>query len=197
MMTTSYLASTVFSLGIFITNSKSRLSLKEELKVVQKALAQPAVISQLTSYDIVSVIVGMARMQAQWSDVCNDKEKSLSYRLSSLMNDMDDRGVGDALWALGSMGGRWSDFPKPLQSNILKALEREGGKLNSYALSSALWALAKMGAKWHYFSHNLQERFLSRALELGPLMSPQQSSKLIWALGTIGMYIYIYMYIRL
>jgi len=185
-MTTSYLASTVFSLGIFITNSKSRLTLKEELKVVQKALAQPAVISQLTSYDIVSVIVGMARMQAQWSDVCNDKAQSISYRLSTLMNDMDDRAVGDAVWALGSMGARFSDFPKPLQSNILQALEREGGKLNSYALSSALWALAKMGAKWYYFSGNLQERFLSRGLELGPLMSPQQSSKLIWALGTTG-----------
>lgn len=185
-MTSPALASTIFSLGMFIQNSKARLTLKEELRVVQKALALPSVIMQLTSYDIISVIVGMARMQAQWSDVCNDNARSLSHRLASMMYDMDDRGVGDVVWALGSMGARWTDFPKALQSNILQALEREGKNLNSYALSSALWSLAKMGTKWFYFSQELQGQFLARAVELGPLMSPQQSSKLIWALGTIG-----------
>ena len=181
-MPASLFASTVYSLGMFSQNTKTRMNLKEETKLLQGGVHLIA--PQLSSYDSVSLIVGMARMQAQWSDVC--KDESFSYRIGHFLPTMDDRAVGDTVWAVGSMGARWSELPKSFQYNILLALEREGSKLNSFALSSALWSMAKMGAKWSYFSKELQDNFIRRCMELGPLMSPQQSSKILWALGTMG-----------
>ena len=181
-MNAPLLASTIYSLGMFSQNTKSRLNLREETKLLQNDI--PRVAGQLSSYDTVSLVVGMARMQAQWSDVCRDI--SLSSQVSYHLSSMDDRAVGDVVWSIGSMGARWNELPKPLQFSILTSLEREGSKLNSFALSSTFWSMAKMGAKWSYFSSKLQLDFLRRAVELGPLMSPQQSSKLVWALGTMG-----------
>lgn len=181
-MTAPLLASTVYSLGMFSQNTKSRMNLKEETRVLQDDVHRVA--SQLSSYDTTSLIVGMARMQAQWCDVCQDD--SLSARLGYLLTSMDDRAVGDIVWSIGSMGAKWNELPRYLQSALLSALEREGLKLNSFALSSSLWSTAKMGVKWSYFSKTLQQDFLRRASDLGPLMSPQQSSKLLWALGTMG-----------
>ena len=182
MMPASLFASTVYSLGMFSQNTKTRMNLRDETKLLQNGIHDVA--PQLSSYDVVSVVVGMARMQAQWSDVC--KDDSFTYRLGYFLPSMDDRAVGDTVWGVGSMGAKWHELPKPLQHNMLAALEREGSKLNSFALSSALWSMAKMGAKWSYFSSNLQQSFIKRAVELGPLMSPQQSSKLLWALGSMG-----------
>ena len=181
-MTAPLLASTVYSLGMFSQNTKSRLNLKEETRVLQNEVHRIA--SQLSSYDTTSLVVGMAKIQAQWCDVCQDE--SLSTRLGYLLTTMDDRAVGDIVWSLGSMGAKWNELPRHLQSALLSALEREGFKLNSFALSSSLWATAKMGVKWFYFSKTLQQDFLRRTSDLGPLMSPQQSSKLLWALGTMG-----------
>jgi hypothetical protein len=181
-MPASLLASTVYSLGMFSQNTKTRMNLREETRLLQAGVHLIA--SQLSMYDAVSLVVGMARMQAQWGEIC--KDESLSYRLSNFLPSMDDRSVGDTVWAIGSTGARWNELPKSLQYNIILALEREGLKLNSFALSSALWSMAKMGAKWSYFSKELRQNFIKRAMELGPLMSPQQSSKLVWAIGTMG-----------
>ena len=103
-MTAPLLASTIYSLGMFsqngmYSNAKQRINLKEETKVLQTGIHRVA--SQLSSYDTVQLVVGMARIQAEWSDVCEDD--SLSLRLGYLLQTMDDRAVGDTVWSIGSM----------------------------------------------------------------------------------------------
>jgi hypothetical protein len=182
-LTPSELSSVVFSVGLMSQNAKDhRVRFTDELKHLQHGIARVA--PSFSPHDVSSVLVGMARMDAAWNDVCRDR--ALSARISSTLPGMDEKGVGDVVWAVGSMGARWSDLLPALQAALLAALEREGENLNAFALSSALWSMAKMGAKWSQFSPNLQQVYYRRIIDLGHTMSPQQSSKVLWALGTMG-----------
>lgn len=110
--------------------------------ILQKRI--PFIVSQLSSRELVSVVVGMAKMQASWSDLNNkenhkeykkefnkenresdgndnrvfDKDNSreskenrgsrensgeisLLSRLNVLLYEMDDKAVGDVIWAVG------------------------------------------------------------------------------------------------
>ena len=182
-LTPSELSSVVFSVGLMRQHAKDhRVQFTDELKHLQNGITRAA--PSFSPHDVASVLVGMARMDAAWKDVCRDR--ALSARISTTLPGMDDKGVGDVVWAVGSMGARWPDLLPALQGEILNALEREGKNLNAFALSSALWSMAKMGAKWSQFSTDLQHDYYRRIIDLGHTMSPQQSSKVLWALGTMG-----------
>ena len=172
-MSSSELSSVTFSIGLMSQNAKDPLHLSQELKQLQRDI--PRVASVLSSFEAISLLVGMARMDATWKDL--NRDHSLPIRISMMLPTMDERGVGDVVWAVGSMGAKWSDLLPALQTELLRGLEREGKNLNAYALSSALWSMAKMGAKWSFFSEKLQHDYYRRIMELGNTMSPQQSSK--------------------
>lgn len=181
-LSASELSSVAYSVGLMSQNAKDRLHLKDELKHIQHSI--PRVSSFLNAFEVTGLLVGMARMDATWKEVC--RNSSLSVRIALMLPTMDEKGVGDVVWAVGSMGAKWSDLLPSLQTEILASLELQGRNLNAYALSSALWAMAKMGAKWSYFSDELQHVFYRRIVELANNMSPQQSSKVLWAMGTMG-----------
>ena len=172
-MSSSELSSVTFSIGLMSQNAKDHLHLTQELKQLQRVI--PRVASAMNSYEAISLLVGMARMDATWKDL--NRDDSLPIRISMMLPAMDERGVGDVVWAVGSMGAKLSDLLPSLQSELLIGLEREGKNLNAYALSSALWSMAKMGAKWSFFSEKLQHAYYRRIVEVGNTMSPQQSSK--------------------
>ena len=172
-MSSSELSSVTFSIGLMSQNAKDHLHLSQELKHLQRVI--PRVASVLSPYEAISLLVGMARMDSTWKDL--NRDDSLPIRISTMLPAMDERGVGDVVWAVGSMGAKWSDLLPTLQTELLNGLEREGKNLNAYALSSALWSMAKMGAKWSFFSEKLQQVYYRRIVELANTMSPQQSSK--------------------
>merc|ERR1711871_8772 len=114
------------------------------------------------------------------------RNHNLMLLTAKCMNQMNDRSVGDIIWALGAMNASWELLPGNLRHSLMVAISNHTISFSAYTLSSVLWAVSKMGLKWSDFPLHVREMFLVRLQKCVWELSPQQSSKVIWALGNMG-----------
>ena len=183
-MTPRPFASALYSIGLMKLNSKNWDAISE-LRLLIEKFEDVHSRESLTSEDIVMIIVGFSRLQADYSKVFNGKTMFLN-RLAAILNTVDIKIAGDILWGLGNMGGRWNDYPQPLKDSIINSITKYSKGFNAYSLSSTVWALAKMGLRWFNLSREIRSQIMTSLCIYSTSFSPQQSSKTLWALGTLG-----------
>ena len=186
-LTPTYFTSIVFSIGLIATNA-DRLrgfSIREnDVKLLMTQLHR--FIDSFNLVEISRVLVSFARLNINWNVITIEDREKFQGMLSSNVLKMDERSVGDVIWALGAMGTSWSSLSPSCQSSILNALQSKLPLFTSYSLSSALWALAKMGVRFSDLPLEAQKILPASLHNQLKDMSPQQSSKTVWALGTMG-----------
>ena len=120
--------------------------------------------SQLTTYELSRLLVGMARIDMTW-DKLNRIEPFMTQFMNLITNNHVHRHhhqqkqhhhqqqfhnsielyIGDIIWSLGTMNARWDRFTSIDKNAMLQAISDSIHHMSSYSLSSTIWALAKMG----------------------------------------------------
>lgn len=141
------------------------------------------VCEQMNAHELANTLLGFGKLGVDWEQV---KEKERIYaRLARQLQNMDDRSIADALYAIGLLSFRWNKLPSILQTSLMNAAIKSIHRANSFTLSNIVWSLAKIGIKWSELSDSLQQLLISK-MKVQKDASPQQSSKILWSLGAMG-----------
>lgn len=114
----SAFASLVSSISIVKQNSKN-WDCTNVLNVLADSI--PTRSEKYTSQEISMIFVAFARLQASY-DKTLSRNMEFLLKVACVLPEMNERGVGDVLWGLGSMGAKWHSLPSQLQNALILAI---------------------------------------------------------------------------
>lgn len=183
-------SSAILSIGTLMFSANTELRSDNEIRIIMDSIIN--VVTQLSSYESTSIIIGLARMGISWQSVKIGLGSSFDLfttKLALHMNNMDEKMSSDVIWGLGAMAPEFNSLNFKLRSSLIKALDNilASSSLSPYSLSSIAWAVAKMSCRCSDLSPTFKKAFVNRLEGLSKDFSPQQSSKTIWAMGYLGL----------
>ena len=92
-----------------------------EIKILIDAIPTRGAI--YSGQDISMIFVAFAQLELSYNETIARNAEFL-LTVANLLQDMNERAVGDVLWGLGSTGAKWSRLPSQLQRSILDAISR-------------------------------------------------------------------------
>ena len=104
---------------------------------------------------------------------------ALKAALISVSLQMNSQDVGNALWALATLG---LSCTGELRAALLAAALRESLRFNSQGVANVLWALAKLEVP---LTGELSAALLAAALRESPRMNSQGVANVLWALAKL------------
>lgn len=131
------------------------------------------------------MLTGIAKLGIQWSGLSTEMRNSLWEELTRVCGSTNDRGIANAVWAMGTMGAKHRDSPPPVFDVLMRGCARAARTCSSWSLSNIVWGLAKMGLSWSDVGDEMRQAIMLNVARVEEEMNAVDVSVLLWSLGNM------------
>lgn len=164
-MTAPVLADCIWSLGrngaMVSTHPALTLTLLQCLYMQREAAS---------AVHVAKTFVGLARMQAEWSDKVLPLS-ALYALLEASSPNLAAQGVSNVMWSLGAMHARVYLLPLATTIPLMRSLVRVSVRLTDQGIANSLWGLARMDSSWTELPLHVRSKLCSAVCRVSVRMS--------------------------
>jgi hypothetical protein len=130
-------------------------------------------------------LTGVAKMGVSWSDASVRMKSSLWEQVMRVSQSTNDKGIANAIWALGTIGAPMEVQPVAVRDAMFDGTLRVIDECTAWALVSIFWGLSKMGFTWMDLPPLLQQAMLTNVHRVEADMNYLDSGILLFSLGNL------------
>jgi hypothetical protein len=102
-------------------------------------------------------LTGLAKTGINWDKISPTMKAALWEQLFRVCQSTNERGVANAIWAMGTIGAPVSAQPEVVRDAMLSAASSVMTGCSAWALCNIVWGLAKMQLDWNMFPRCVYE----------------------------------------
>lgn len=130
-------------------------------------------------------LVGMAKLGLSWHDMSPQIKEGIWEQAVRVFQSTNDRGITNAIWALGTMDVPVSSLPEEVLGSMLTGVVRAADDCSAWALCNIVWGLAKMKFEWLHLPTSFRQMLITNIVRLEADMNSLDVAILMWSLGSI------------
>ena len=131
-------------------------------------------------------LVGMAKLGLSWGDMSPQIKEGIWEQAVRVFQSTNDRGITNAIWALGTMDVPVSSLPEEVLGTMLTGVVRAADDCSAWALCNIVWGLAKMKFEWLlHLPLSFRQVLITNIVRLEADMNSLDVAILMWSLGSI------------
>lgn len=128
-------------------------------------------------------LTGLAKLGLTWVKSSPAVKEGMWDQLGRVCGSTNDKGIANALWALGTVGAVAEEQPVTIKETMIVALSRVLGECSSWSLCSIIWGLAKMKYAWQDIPMNLRDTIMANIVRIEGEINSIDAGTLFWSLG--------------
>jgi len=130
-------------------------------------------------------LMGLAKMGFTWEALSVQMRNELWEQLTRVCQSTNDRGITNAVWAVGTIGAPASAIPADVQRAMLAGAIQASSDCSAWALCNIVWGLAKMKFDWHELPSDFKETIMRNVVRLERDFNSVDVGILLWSLGSM------------
>lgn len=156
------LADIIWSLGKFADRDSNNRYRIQNFKLLRRLCS----IKNLTSREVTTGFVGLAKMNLRWENLLPTDQEGILSTVGAVCTRANEREVGNLLHSLSRMGLHWTDLSGGVGDQLMSNLVRQHLRMKAEHGAMSIYALAVMGLTSDQMSPNALEAVTNMSTKL-------------------------------